>query len=233
MAQFITKVDYFGLAADDNGLVCIKSDDGRSNELAQATGQDGAYVASNVYAEKIAPSCDYAVAAAVTMAAGGIALGSCTETDDATVCLGNFTIGTGAGSSPTVSASGEQVEEGGEAQYVFGIPAFSLKPTLSAQVLFSAFELSGTGCHLKSANYAASCTIGKATKDGVCLSHDVVEGKIECTVDVIQTGSAEPTLTAGTGWEVTAVPSCSNPDADWPTWSATLTYYLTKTEPSD
>ena len=68
--EFIEKNDYFGLA-DGTMLVCSSSEDGRSNEVAQATGQDGAIVAHNVYGEKIAPSNEY-VMKAVTFSKGEV-----------------------------------------------------------------------------------------------------------------------------------------------------------------
>ena len=107
--EFIEKNDYFGLA-DGTMLVCSSSDDGRSNEVAEATGQDGAIVAHNVYGEKIAPSNEY-VMKAVTFSKGEgeLAIGQIHKLDDThtSICLGSLSIGTSAGSAPTISASGE------------------------------------------------------------------------------------------------------------------------------
>lgn len=115
---------------------------------------------------------------------------------------------------------------------LYQLPAFTVTKKHHAQVLFGAFNDSnyGAGVHLKSASYSASCSVTKGEKEGKCLTHDVTEGKIECSVEFLQTGSATPNLTAGEGWEITSVLACSNPDADWPTWSATLTKYLSKTD---
>lgn len=75
MNEFIEKQDYFGIADGDN-LVCSTADEGKSNELAEATGQDGSYVAYNVYGEKIAPSNEYVMkAVTISKSAGDIALG--------------------------------------------------------------------------------------------------------------------------------------------------------------
>jgi hypothetical protein len=89
--------------------------------------------------------------------------------------------------------------------------------------------MGGEGCYLQTANYTASATITKATKDGVCIAHDVVEGRIEATVEIKQTGSASPSITAGSGWKITSPLTCTNPDADYPTYSATLTKYINRT----
>ena len=107
---FIEKVDYFGLA-DGTNLVCLSSEDGKSNEVAEATGQDGSIVAHNVYGEKIAPSNEYVMkAVTITKAAGDIALGQIEEigtTNPISVCLSSLDISTSAGAAPTFSASGE------------------------------------------------------------------------------------------------------------------------------
>ena len=228
--EFIEKNDYFGLA-DGTMLVCSSSEDGRSNEVAEATGQDGAIVAHNVYGEKIAPSNEY-VMKAVTFSKneGELAIGQIHKLDDnqTCICLGSLSIGTSAGSAPTISASGEQVEDNSTGNCLFKIPAISLTKKHHAQILFNAFSFTGTGIHLKSASYDITASITKGVKEGKCLTHDVVEGKIVCSVEFLSVGGNKPTLTPGQGWEVTSVPSSSNPDADWPTWSATLTMYLTK-----
>lgn len=115
---------------------------------------------------------------------------------------------------------------------LYQLPAFQVTKKHHAQVLFGAFNENnyGAGVHLKSASYSASCSVTKGEKEGNCLTHDVTEGKIECSVEFLQTGNETPTLTAGEGWEITGVLACSNPDADWPTWSATLTKYLSKSD---
>ena len=238
MAAFISKQDFFGIAdgVADASLKILSSDDGRTAEVAEATGEDGSIVANNVYGEKLAPSCEYAMDGNIVADDGEIKLGAVTEITEGTVtryiCLGSFEIGTSAGSAPTFSASGEEVSANGSCTY--SIPAFTLSKKHHAQILFGAFTYNktatnqATGVHLKSANYSCSCSITKGEKEGVCLTYDVVEGKIECTVEFVQTGSTKPVITNGTGWEITSPLACSNPDADWPSWSATLTYYLAK-----
>lgn len=227
--SFISKNDYFSLA--DTALACVASNDGASASVAEAKDAEGAIVAHTVYGATKAPSCDYVLKAAWTKAANALKLGAVSGTTDK-IMLASVTINTAAGSAPTVSASGEQVESTATTGCTFGIPAISLPKTHHAHILFSAFTLGGTGCHLQSANYTASASVTKATKDGDCVASDIVEGKIEAQVTIVQTGSATPTLTAGSDFTVTSPLTCSNPDADYPTWTATLTKYLAKTEPS-
>lgn len=90
--RFIEKEDYFGIA-DTTNLVCVNSDDGRTNEYATATGQDGSYVAGYAYGEKLSPSNEYAMkAVTLTKVSGDIALGQINTVTDGedvrSICLG-------------------------------------------------------------------------------------------------------------------------------------------------
>lgn len=96
-----------------------------------------------------------------------------------------------------------------------------------AQILWSAFTLGGTGCYLQQANYTAGGTISRATKNGETVSYDVVDGQLTVNLTILQTDSTAPTVTAGSDWEITAPLNCSNPDADYPSWTCTLSRYLT------
>jgi hypothetical protein len=227
-----TKQDYYNIA-DGVSVVCVKSDEGHTHSLAEVHGQDGSIVAADVYGDTRSPSCDYQLKAQLVTEKSGntdtlIKLGKVVTVDEMKFCLGSFTISTAAGAAPTISAGGEQVADDATQGCVYEIPAFTLPTTHHAQILFSAFSLSGTGNHLQSASYAGSATISKATKDGVCLAHDVVEGKIEAQISIMQVGSTPPTVTPGSGWEVSAPLDCSNPDSDHATWSMTLVKYLAK-----
>lgn len=225
---FLAKTDYFGLAG--TALECTASNDGASASVAEAKGADGSVVAHEVYGEALAPSCDYLLKADWTSAAGAVKLGSVKATDGKSVALSTVSINTSAGSAPTVAASGEQVEDGATDGCLYEVPEFSLPKTHHAHILFSAFTLSGEGCHLAAANYTASAGVTKATKDGAVLAHDVGEGKIEAAVTIVQTGAAAPSLDAGEGWSITSPLAMTNPDADYPTYSATLTRYLSVKE---
>lgn len=227
--QFISKTDYCGLTTGRSGIVCISSDEGKSASTAEAAGQDGSIVAYNVYGEKKDPSNEYRIKADTTFS--NLDLGAIVTHEGDSFRVNEYTINTSAGSAPTISASATQVEDNCTADCMYSIPEFELKRYHHAQVLFNAFTFTGDA-HLQSANYTMSCNVSQATKDGVCLANDVTEGKIECSIDFIQVGSTAPVVTAGTNWAITSVLTCSNPDADWPTWSCTLTMYLAKDTPS-
>lgn len=50
-----------------------------------------------------------------------------------------------------------------------------------------------------------------------------MDGALTVNVTVVQTGNTKPTITAGSDWVVSSPATCSNPDADYPSWTATLT----------
>lgn len=227
---FKTKTDPFGIVGSLTTIACKATADGNSASVAEARDENGTIVAQEVFGENMAPSADYAIKGTFAPSAGDIKLGAVTTYKTKRVALTNLTINTSAGGEPTVSASGEQVEEStaGTCPALYSIPAFSLGPCHHAKILFSAFTLSGTGCHLQSANYTASCENGKATVEGAVVAHGVFGAKIECQVEIIQTGTTEPTLAPGTGWKITSPLAETNPDAEYPTFSATLTKLLEK-----
>ncbi len=222
---FLVKQDYFGLANET--LVIKSSTEGASASTATAKGSDGSIVAVEVFGKTAAPSCDYAIKGDVTLSS--IKLGGVTTVNSKSYALGSVSINTSAGGEPTVSASGEQVEDNSTPTCVYPVSdEVKLTTRHHAQILFGAFTLGGTGCHLQSANYTMSASVGRATVNGNCVAHDVAEGKIECAVTIQQVGADAPTLTPGDGWTITSPLTLSNPDSDWGSWSGTLTKFLAK-----
>ena len=99
--------------------------------MAEATGQDGSIVASNVYGERIAPSNTYQMKGAlIQKEEGEIALGRLNVIVEnglsTAVCMNSLDIGTAAGSPPSVTASGEQVEWPSTGNCEYPIPEFTL-----------------------------------------------------------------------------------------------------------
>ena len=232
MASFTDKKDYYGLTANSAPLAVISDDDGASNEYNEYTGQDGAFVDEIAYGDKMEPSNDLELTGDWAIADGAVKLGGVTTIDTKKFALGELSIETTAGELPKISASGKQVQSGATTTRYFAIPAATVKNDESAQILWGAFELSGSGCHLQSAKYKASAELPTADKDGFPLAFGVAKGAIECQIEVTQCGTTAPTLTAGENWHVSQKLKCSNPDSDCPTWTATLRRHLTLTVPS-
>ena len=208
---FNTVIDYCGLA-DGSKLACKGATENAAATVVEAPLNDkGEVPASEVLETVRSPSCEYEMLAAWARGAettpDPVQLGGVNTADSKTFVLTNLTINTQAGSAPAISAQCAQVKTGAAEGDVFNIPAFSVAFKHTAQILWSAFTLGGTGCHLTTANYAASVTLSTIT----------------------QTGDTAPTLTPGTGWDVTAPLTKTKGDAQYPSWTATLTKYLTKT----
>ena len=229
---FATKTDPFGLTGSSQPgygiLECVAVTDNASASLAEAHDEDGTLVAKEVYGAQIAPSADYKVKKSGTLE--DIVLGAVTTYSTKRVVLTSFSVNTSAGGETTVTASGEEVESSsdGTCPATYTIPDIAVGVCHHAKILATAFTLGGTGCYLQSANYTFACACGKATKDGTPIAHGVYEAYGEAQITIIQTGSTPPSLTAGGNWFISSPLSQTNPDADYPTWSATLRLHLAK-----
>lgn len=224
--SFQAKTDVFGIA--DSSLVILETQGGETATNVEATGADGSVVANEVAGEVAAPSCTLQLKADVSKAAGAWKLGGVSVSDGKSFAMGEVRISTSGGGIPSISVSGVQVEDGAAEGCYYKVPEFSLSKAHHAQILFGAFTLSGTGCHLTAADYVIGCDVNVATVNALPVAFDVARGRIEAVVSIKQCGSVKPTLTAGDGWSVTSPLSSSNPDAEYPTYSATLTKYLAK-----
>ena len=101
-----------------------------------------------------------------------------------------------------------------------------------AQILASAFTLGGEGCELNECTLEVSSRPSFAEVNGVIVAHDIAADKMLCKVTIVQTvAGTPPTLTAGSGWDITKPLSTDNPDEDYPTWKAELSKDLTSVEP--
>jgi len=242
---FIAKTDPFDLEVED-AIVCTETNDNASASMAEPTDEYGDAIAAAAfqYAPKMAPSASYKLAASCTIS---LELGAVTEYKNKRIALKSVTVNTSAGSEPTISASGEQVEDddAGTCAGTFILDALAVGVCHKAQILDSAFTLAGSGCHVKSCSLTAECEIPATTKDGVTIAHAVVNGRVTVQVEILQVGATEPTVTnsipqtgtaptivAGNGYKVASPLSCSNPDADYPVWTMTLVKHLARVMPA-
>jgi len=228
---FKIKTEPYGIA-DGNILVVLDVNGGEQATNVEAVGEDGSIVANTVTGELMNPSATLALKAALTKALGDWKLGAVTTSNTKKFALESIDISTSAGGAPSISISGKQVQGDATTGCTYSVPAFTLLTKHHAQILFSAFELAGTGCHLIAANYHITGTINLVTKDNEPIAFDIVQGKIEVSVTIKQCGSTAPTLTAGTDFQITSPLAETNPDADYPTFTATLTCYLEKDQPA-
>lgn len=229
--SFPSKPDYFGLGS--NASLSLKNSSlNKSATTAEAHDEIGDTVAMEVFGEQSAPSVTYEVIADITMSA--IKLGAVTTVDSKPFVLTSVSWNTAPGAVAELQCSGAQVEAGATTatSTTITLPAFALKKWHDAQILDSAFTLTGTGCYVNGCNYTATADLSTATVDGEIVAHDIQNGRVEVAVSIVQSDSTAPTVTAGTGWEIVSPLTVDNPDADFPTWTATLRKNLTSVHPS-
>ena len=232
MASFTEKKDYYGLTANSAPLAVITDDDGASNGYNEYVGQDGALIDDIAYGDKLAPSNSLVLTDDWTIAADTVKLGGVSTVDTKKFVLEELNIETQAGDLPKISASGKQVQADAATKRYFAVPAETIANDESAQILWDAFTLAGTGCHLQSAKYKLKANVPTSDKNGFPLAFGVSRGVIECAVEIVQCDSTPPTLTAGEDWSISSKLKCSNPDSDCPTWTATLRLFIELTIPS-
>lgn len=214
------KTDYFGLATDSSGLVITSSTENKSATVIQAQDAKGDVVAEEIVGETSAPSCTYVVKADATITGQKLGFAS------GGYVVSSISITTGAGTPPGITITGEAVPTSSHTDCYYETPACKVEVCHHAQILFSAFSLTGDGCYLTSANYTISGSLTKATKDGEIVAYDIIDGKVEAVVEIVQTGTAAPTFAPGTDFRLTSPLTKTEADSAYPTWTATVTKNL-------
>ena len=221
-----SKTDYCGIAATN--LLVKSSTENRSGQYLEKLGQDGAIAVTKPFGtENATPSNEYVISGALSLS---VQPGKVTTVSQKRYALQSVSVKTGAGIEPTVSASSVQIEstsDGVDAK--FEAVSLSLSPEeIAQQVIAGAFTLSGTGCELVETQTDVSCTVSPHTKNGDPVASGVHTAHVTVQVTIGQYGTTVPTLTAGTGWDISSPLTCDDPDADMPTWTATLSKPIAK-----
>lgn len=221
---FSAPVNYWGSIT---GLTPKSSSDGATSSVAEAPNEYGDTAAHDVYGEVVAPSTEYAVTGDVTLSS--IVLGSIHTAGDKKLMLTTVAINTQAGSPPTVTISGVEVQSGATALRTYALSG-TLSPRSKAQDVFGAFTPSANFTQI---NSTASVDPHVQTVAGAPIFGDASHGRIEVQATLTDSsGSGSITAASGGGFTVTAVPAENNPDAGYITRAATATKFLTGTEPS-
>lgn len=176
------KPDYFGLSSGGS-LVVTQSNENKSSGLAIGHDDKGDIVAYEPFGEKISPNCTYVLKENYTL--GSLVCGQPITYNNKKLVYGSVTINTAAGSPPTIDITGEEVpSDFSHSDCKYNIPAETLKMCHHAQILWSAFTISGDGNYLQSANYTAGGELSTATKDGNIVAYDVTDGKLEVQITI-------------------------------------------------
>lgn len=233
-----SKTDYCGLAVA-NKLLAKSANPNTTAQYLEKHGANGDYKATKVFGQRDAPANTYTIADDVTIT--GKALGTVTTVDTKKYALESIKWSTGSDQEPTFDAAAKEVA--GATHNTFAIPEFSISPDQVAQIpsfkfpvsgggqatSVAAFSISGTNCELTACGGEISCSVKTNDKNGLPQAHDVTNGHIVLNITIGQYGDTPPTITPGTGWDVSSPLNCDDPDSDTPTWTATLTHPLTKT----
>lgn len=240
--SFHPKKDYFGLSG--NGLVVRDSELGGSVEKYQPLNQDGDFCATEIYGADTAPSVNYAVKSAVTLA--DVQIGEAkAEIEGKKYALESIEISTSAGAAPTVSAKGKEVTGcDGDVLSQYILPAFSLSPRNKAQILFDAFSLGGKGCVLTECKATIECTVEVTKIAGERIASDSSQGVITVSGSIMRCGNVDgsevPVVTPkaedvklgekSAKWVLTNAPELTetNPETEYPTYSFELQLTLLK-----
>ena len=224
--SFKAKSDYYGLSAQAENLVLTSTTENRSASVAEAKGEDGFVVATEMYGNVSAPACEYVAKGDVSLDA--IKIGTVTVIDEHSFCLSSLSFSTSAGAAPTASASGQQVEDGAKVACTCTLPSISVDGLHHAQT-FGAFTVSGKGAHLTQSSLNVNGTVSTATKDGEVIAHDITDVRLEVsgTIQVSDSTYAAPTVALSADWVMTSPLSETNPDGDFPTYAFTATKFLT------
>ena len=234
---FVAKTDPWGLTGSGKVLELVAVSDNKSASVAEAKNENGDTVAWHMYGIQYAPTYDYRVAGSgdITIPVFGDPV-TTTMADGTSVKLlaTNWTLSTSANGETTFSLTAESIPASVTAICPYQIDCGDVEvgPCQHAKLLFDCGTLGGTGCYLQAATYNGTCTLGKPTKNGDAIAAAVTDGRITAALTIIQTGSTIPSITAGNDWNVTAPLTCTNPDAEYPTWTTTLTMYLTAEDAS-
>ena len=224
---FLAKTDYFGLTTAPTNFQIVSSDENRSASTAEAQNEKGDVVATQMYGETSAPSCNYVLSGTSDTASIGT-MGNPISSGSLNYVITNISITTGAATPPSITVSGEEVQSGTHCSNdcYYDIPTATLEPCHHAQALFGFdFDNIGSGFYVIQANYTIECTLTKATVNGETVSYDITAGKVTAQFTIQGTGeSGTPSLDApNQSWIVTSPLTQSNPDAGYETYTIGFT----------
>lgn len=226
--------DYFNLTSSQNGLVVQESSQNVQASTAEGHNEKGDVVAFEVFGERMSPSATYLLGKDYSLPSlqMGVPIQGTGDYAQKKFVYAGVTITTAAGQPPTIQVTGEEIPTTiDHTDCYYQIPSATLELCHHAQALWGVPigpEDLGTGNYLQNATYTAGGNLSLATKDGEIVSYDITDGKLEVQATIIQTGQTAPTITipSGSDWSITSPLTCSNPDADYPSWTVTLSKYL-------
>lgn len=203
-ATFNAGIDYFGLGTSSSGALKVtSSEENRSRQSASGANVYGDAAVVDSWGETAAPSAEYQVVSALTESTFPD-LGTVHTVDgiENPVVLGGVTVSTSSGAAPTVSASGQMVQEGAAQLRKYVLPAFSLSPRHRAQDFMGLCSIKkGTadadpsedyGLESVSAEFPIEFTL--AQPKGEVANYDLHGGMASCSYTMNWYAAAAPSI---------------------------------------
>ena len=197
------------------------------NYLTSST--NGNIVATSVYGDAGVAVCEYAILGSERVA---IQLGKYRYVNGGVFVLESVHYETGADSEPVFSCVARRIENGSFSGKRYSIAVFSVdvSPDEVAKdpLPTPSCTIGGGGCELIKCSVDVACSVNTMAANGNLVASDISDGLARVQLTIGQYGDAKPTITRGTGWEISEPLSCTSPDADFPIWTVTLSKPLAK-----
>ena len=224
----LQKIDYFGLSS--SGFAVESTSENKAvGYTAEARSNDGFLIAVDVGGERIAPTVNYIVTDTATLSQ--IKMGKVNTINGKQIALNSVQITTGAGENIKMTASGQQIEDGGTAHCTATLSGITLSNPFHANT-FGLFTVSGG--QLTNSSLNVEGTMATAEVDGVIKASDLVGAQIKVSGTIVGVGSngaiSTPTITISQpsgnvlSGVMTQPLTQENPNGDYPQYSFEITY---------
>ncbi len=184
---FSAPINYWGTIA---GLTPKSSSRGGSHSVATAANALADVVAFDRIGGTLNPTVEFAVTAAFTNQNTPILLGKVVEytVNNVTskLMITQVVVRTAAGTPPTITVSGVQVENGATTKRTYPV-AMSVAPRSKAQDVATAFSLASVSLNSCETTFSIEPVV--QTIGGWPAVHDVTNGKVEAVATIIQATS--------------------------------------------
>lgn len=228
---FSAKTDWLGLETKYSSSLKLRSNgQNASNQVLQVPGSDGSILGDHLYGSVWSPNCEYAIVGAASIS--GLNLGEAYCSTSTKYAISKIHVATGAGTEPTVTADGVQLEpSASRAICVYPMDTINISPARHA-LTFGAFSYTeSTDLTLQQAEFDAEANIAPATINGDPVATDATAG-METVTATFWTNSdtSSPTVSVASDWHITSDWNCVGADAQMFVWNATFTKYLSASQ---
>ena len=223
MARGVTN-DLLGLATSA-ATICMEYAENATIQEVTGPNKRGDIVASDYYGAQSTPSNTYSLKGDVDIAANIVPGELITDGSDKFIVTG-AALTTSNGAAPTLTVNYASVDASATQGEQYTLPACTLGVEHESQILFGAFELSGSDCHVLDCSATISSTLTRSPDaEGVYTTIHGVMIDVTATIDAY--GATAPTVTPAEDWNIVNPLTQGEGDKSYQTYSVTLRKYLT------